>query len=62
MEHYDLSYFRRKLKDISEAVDCATGLLPDEKTEFKQKLTMPIVYCLDRDFKVAREGWHVITK
>lgn len=61
-ENINLVYIRKKLDEISIAINYEKGLTPDEKLEFKQKLTKPIVYCLDRNFKVAREGKHYVAK
>lgn len=54
----NLDYFKMKLDVISGATDNLKGLLAEEKREVKQQLSIPMLYCIDRGFKVSREGVH----
>ena len=48
----DLEYFKYKLDIISETSNKVIGLLPDEKREFRQKLSVPMIYAINGKFKI----------
>ena len=54
----DLDYFKYKLDIIAETSNKVIGLLPNEKREFRQKLSVPMIYAINGKFKITGEGRH----
>lgn len=54
----NLDYFKLKLDVISGATENLKGLLAEEKREVRQELSKALLYCIDRGFKLSREGVH----